>query len=202
MFLQILAVIVVVLAGFAYWRWIAAKQRTNERDEVLLARLESVGKRLDAGESVSHAEIEELAAKPENRYVLYPALRQMGRDQLLPLKYDTTIAQGEAALAFWLMHPDQLKAAPEKIELVETVMSEVAGSHAEFHVYRYRMPAGHPAADQGWILGVTGPMDPDAVPYTKLLAAFSRTTDLDGKIAPWQVVDAYVSAMKQKGPAK
>ena len=66
----------------------------RKRDEKLLARIDTIGKKLDAGETVSAREVEELAACPEIRYVLFAMLRRM-KPRNAAVAFDSAIAQGE-----------------------------------------------------------------------------------------------------------
>jgi len=131
--------------------------------------------------------------------MLFATLREMKRPDLLPTNYSSSVAQGESALAYWMMHPNELQAAPEKIELVETIKRLLDGREAEFHVFRFRMPAGHWAAKDDWELGLAGPMAAGAEPYTEMPGAFSRGGDIDGKTKPAELVDWYIDMLRQKG---
>ncbi len=131
--------------------------------------------------------------------MLFAVLRGTGKAELFPAAYSASAAQGEAALAYWLMHPNELQDAPEHIEHVETVTRTVDGREAHFHVYRYRMPAAHWAGKDGWILGVAGPMADDAEPYASMPAAFSRAGDAEGKVTPSELVDWWMGILRQKG---
>jgi hypothetical protein len=195
-------IITVLLIAFIVWRWTSVARGARERDEKLIARLDPIGKKLDAGENVSPQEIEALATRPEIRYMLFETLRQMKRPDLLPTKYSSSVAQGESALAYWIMHPNELQDAPEAIEFVETVKRSVDGQEADFHVYRYRMPAGHWAAKDGWLLGLAGPMKLGDEPYSNMPGAFSRASDIDGKVKPSELVDWYIGVLRQKGIVK
>ncbi len=196
------ASLVVLLIAFIVWRWTSVARGARQRDEELLARLDPVGKKIDAGQAVSPQEIEALAAHPEIRYMLFTMLQQMNRPDLLPNRYSSSVEQGESALAYWLMHPNELQDAPEAVEFVHTVKRPVDGQEAEFHVYRYRMPAGHWAANDGWLLGVAGPMKLGPEPYSDMPGAFSRVGDIDGKVKPSDLVDWYVGMLRQKGIVK
>ena len=192
------AVVVVLLILFVVWRWTSVARGSRQRDERLLARLDPIGRKIDAGQAVSRQEIEDLAARPEIRFALFAVLRQMNRTDLLPTGHSSSVQQGESALAYWMMHPNEHQDAPETIEFVETVTRSVDGKEADFHVYRYRMPAGHWAAKDGWLLGLAGPMDRGPEPYTNLPGAFSRAGDSEGKVKPTELVDWYVGMLRQK----
>jgi hypothetical protein len=190
---------IVLLAVFVVWRWKSVARGASARDEKLFARLDPVGEKIEAGQTVTPQEIAAVAAKPEIRYMLFTALRHMKKPELLPTGYSTSIAQGESALAYWMMHPNELQDAPEVIEFVETVKRPVDGRDADFHVYRYKMPNGHWAAKDGWLLGLAGPMPVDAEPYSNLPGAFSRVSDTYEKTKPGELVDWYVDMLRQKG---
>jgi hypothetical protein len=204
--LKIIAIIVIIigalLVSFIVWRWTSVARGARQRDEKLLKRLDPIGEKIDAGQFVSPQEIETLAARSEIRFMLFAMLREMKRPELLPTKYSSSVAQGESALAYWMMHPNELQDAPEAIELVETVKRPIDGQETDFHVYRYKMPAGHWAAKDGWILGLAGPMKRGIEPYSEMPGAFSRVGDIDGKVKPSELVDWYVGMLRQKGMIK
>jgi hypothetical protein len=75
------------------------------------------------------------------------------------------------------------------MELVEAVEKMIDGQSACFLVYKYRMPVGHWAEKDGWLLGLAGPFIPGATPYTGAAGAFSRCGDKYGMIKPAALVD-------------
>lgn len=190
---------VALLVGFVLWRLASVSRGMRQRDGKLVARLTPIGEKIEKGQAVSATEIEAVAARPEIRLLLFAMLRHMKHPELLPTKYCSSVEQGESALAYWMMHPNELQDAPEAIELVETIQRPVDGQPADFHVYRYKMPPGHWAAKDGWILGLAGPMKPGAEPYTEMPGAFSRVGDIEGKVKPSELVDWYVGMLRQKG---
>ena len=200
--LKFIAAVGILMFVFIVWRWTSVARGARQRDKKLIDRLDPIFKKISAGESVSQTAIDALAARPENRLILFAALRQMNRPDLLPTEYSSSIAQGESALAYWLMHPNELQDAPEAIALVETVKRPVDGREADFHVYRYRMAKGHWAAKDGWLLGLAGPMIPQPEPYSVKPGAFSRVGDAEGQVKPVDLVDWYVGMLRQKGIIK
>jgi hypothetical protein len=191
-----------VVVTYVGWRWTSVERGARKRDQKLVARLDPLGRKLDAGEPVSTQEIASLAAHSEIRYFLFTALRRMNRADLLPTNYCSTVAQGESALAYWMMHPNEMGEPPEAIEFVESVRRRTDGKEAEFYVYRYRMAAGHPDAEDGWQLGLAGPMNPEGEPYTDMPAAFCRGGDIYGKVKPSELVDWYLDMLRKKGIIK
>ena len=191
--------IIGLIVVFIIWRIAATVRGMGTRDEKLLQRLDPIANRIQAGEPVSAEEIADLAARPELRFMLFTMLRELKRPDLLPPNYSSSVAQGESGLVYWMMHPNELQDAPETIELVETIKREVNGREADFHVYRYKMAAGHWAAKDGWLLGLSGPMTDGVEPYSERPPAFSRCSDTEGKIKPSELVDWWIGIMRQKG---
>jgi hypothetical protein len=200
--LIVLAAFVFLIVVLVVWRWTSVARGANARDEKLIARIDPLGKKIDSGAVVTPEEVAALAAHPEIRFMLFAALRHMNRPDLLPTGFSSSVAQGESALAYWMMHPNELQDAPERIELLETVRRSVDGHDAEFHVYRYTMPSGHWAAKDGWLLGLAGPMPAGGEAYSAMPGAFSRAGDLDGKVKPGELVDWYVGMLRQQGVIK
>lgn len=193
--------IAVAIVAFVLWRWTSVGRGARQRDERILSLLDPIGQKLDSGETVAPEEILFIARKPETRFMLYAGLKEMGHPELIPSDYNSPVDQAESALAYWLMHPNELQDSPEKIEHVEDVTTPLDGGDAVFHVFRYHMPKGHWAAKDGWLLGLAGPMDQTAEPYSFMPGAFSRCGDAEGSITPEALVQWYVDMLKQKGIA-
>lgn len=191
--------VVLLIFVFIFWRLTSVGRGARKRDEKLLLRIDPVAEKISKYESVSQEEINALAAHPENRIMLFAMLRELGKPELLPQVYSSTIAQGESALVYWMMHPNELQDAPEIIEHIDTQQRQVDAMEADFHVYRYKMAEGHWAAKDGWGLGVAGPFIGNAEPYTELPGAFSRAGDVEGMVTPADLIDWYVGMLRQKG---
>jgi hypothetical protein len=194
----IVALLIVLIVGYIVWQLIAVNTRARLRDQKLVARLDPIGKKIEAGEAVSPQEIDALAVHPEIRHMLFAALRNMNRPDLLPTNYSSSVSQGESAFAYWCMHPNELGDPPQAIELVETVKRTIDGQELDFHVYRYKMPSAHPDAAAGWLLGVVGPMRLGPEPYSEMPGAFSRGGDKEGNLKPSDLVDWYIGMLRQK----
>jgi hypothetical protein len=96
-----------------------------------------------------------------------------------------------------MLHPNELQAPPEKLEHVEKVVRDLDGQTANFYVMRYKMPAGHWAAEDGWMLGLAGPYFANEPPYSGVAGAFSRC-DKDGHVRPAEFVDWFINMVTQK----
>ncbi len=193
-----LFIVSALFIAFITWRLLSVRIGMRKRDEKLLEALNPIAERLSEGRSVEQAEIAALAKKPEYRPLLHKMLTNFDRIGLFPTEYLSFSAQGEGLLAYWMMHPNELQAAPSEMELVEALDREQNGEPVKFHVYRYRMPAGHWAEKDGWLLGLAGPFIESDVPYSGMPGAFSRCGDKEGEIQPAALVDWYIGITKPK----
>jgi len=192
-------VLAILVVAFIVWRWTSVARGMEEVDKKVIPRLEPVVKRIESGQEVSRQEIDALAVRPENRFMLFSILRHLNRPDLLPTNCISPVSQGESALAFWCMHPNELGDAPDAIELVEAVKRTVGGRELQFQVFRFRMPPDHPEAKEGWLLGVVGPVKNEQEPYSEMPTAMSRSGDVEAKVKPSELVDWYVDLLGQKG---
>lgn len=189
--------VAIFIVLFIIWRWTSVARGARQRDERILKLLDPIGKKLAVGEFVTPNEVLELAKRPEVRFMLFSALKQMKRTELIPSDFSSPIKQAESALVYWLMHPNEFQDPPESIEYIQEVILPLNGNNAKFHIFRFRMATGHCAAKQGWLLGLVGPMDEKQEPYSFLPGAFSRI-DIEGSITPLELVQWYVDMLKQK----
>lgn len=188
----IVGLFVVVIAAFLVWRYTSVARGARKRDMQLNSILEPVSKQLAVGEVPSPDQVAAIAASHPLRGILYHLLKHYERLDLFPDCFKGEIAQAEARLAYWMMHPNELQAAPEAIELVETVCQRIENENCRFHVFKFRMPKGHWAGEE-WLLGVAGPYVDGEPPYTGIAGAFSRCSDKFGEVAPEELVGWYVA---------
>ena len=188
------------VVAFVVWRVTSVARGAKRRDQLILRELDPVCKRLASGQSVPLAEVAALCRKPHLRLILYQSLANLGRSDLFPTEYRGREAEAASTLAYWLMHPNELQAPPERMELVETVNTAVFGKTGQFFVFRYAMPEGHWAHSSGWLLGLAGPyFDGDPV-YENRAGAFSRAGDVFGKVDPHELVRWYAGILARKFP--
>jgi len=197
----VVGAIAVIIIAFVAWRWTSVERGARQRDERILERLLPIAQKLEAGETVTPDEVLQLARSPEVRFILFAALKDKSRPELIPSDFNSPVDQAESALVYWMMHPNELEDPPEKIEHVQEVTCQFKGADAHFHVFRYRMPEGHWAAADGWLLGLAGPMSKESEPYASMPGAFSRIVDKEGEVAPQELVDWYIDMLRQKGLA-
>lgn len=185
------------LVLFVAWRYSSVARGARKRDEALLKRLDPLAARFDAKEVVTASDIAQLASQPELREMLYALVSHYGRADLFPAEFLRKERQAEAVLAYWLQHPNELQAAPEAMEYLETVRHAYANAEAEFFVFRYRMPAKHWAGTD-WLVGLAGPFLADEKPFESVAGGFSRAGDVFGKTDIQQLVRWYASTHERR----
>ncbi len=113
----------------------ASRRGAAARDGVILERLER-------GEKMDAKEVQDLAAAPENRPLLYSALEHFEQLGSFATGYLDPREQGRAVLAYWLMHPNEMAGAPESIEFLEAKRRDMDGKDLRFMVYKFQMAQG------------------------------------------------------------
>ncbi len=182
--------LVVLFVLFVLWRISSVVRGARARDRALVERLAPLAQKLEGGAEVDGGEIEALAAAPELRPLLHALFTEAGVPDLFPSRYLADEAVAESLLVYWMLHPNELQAAPSEIELAERLERQVTGRQAGYYVFRYRMPPGHWAGSE-WQLGVVGPFFADDTPYAGPAAGFARAGDRDGEVEPAELVDWY-----------
>jgi hypothetical protein len=180
------------------WAKASVRRGGRVRDRKILKMLDPVGRRLAQGEPVSRAEVAQLAAMPHTRRMLYGLLKHFERLDLFPAELRDARTQAEAALAYWLLHPNEFQDVPAEMALVERVAREVDGEAVAFYVFRFRMGEGHWAANSGWLLGLAGPFIRRDVPYANPAGAFARGGDRFGETSPEELVDWFIGMVRRK----
>jgi hypothetical protein len=183
-------VIVLGLLAAVGWLFTSVVRGARKRDEIILKRLDAIGRLLKSGGAVAAADVERVAHARETRPLLYEMLHRQERLDLFPPQYLAVAEQAKSKLAYWMMHPHELRAPPLEIEVLESVERSIQSRQAEFVVLRYRMPPGHWAGPD-WLIGVVGPFFDGDRPYLNGATAFSRSTDCDGSVQPTSLVDAH-----------
>lgn len=188
----------ILIIAFIWWRYTSVARGARQVDKKLWAVVDPLAQKLSKKEPVTAEEIASLCRQPQYRPMLYQMLKHFERLDLVPSDVLSIEAQGAGILAYWMMHPNELQDAPDEIELVEAIEKDIQGERATFLVYRYRMPSGHWAEKDGWLLGLAGPFVASEVPYSGLATAFSRCSDKYGVTQPEELVDWYVKLVTRK----
>ncbi|MBN2271215.1 MAG: hypothetical protein JXN61_11415 [Sedimentisphaerales bacterium] len=162
-----LAVAIIVAVGGLF---IVMVIRGRRRTDTLLRQIYPIIARLQKGEDVPAEEIQDLVSRPETRSLTYRALKMIGQEELFPEEYRTLVHIAESDLVAWLLHPNELNAIPDNIELVEVIEreDEESSEKCRFYLFRFRTLKPHWMANRGWVAGIAGPYwdgkDPDVSP--------------------------------------
>jgi hypothetical protein len=164
------------------------------------ARLAPVLELLKAGREPDPASLRQLAADPLTRSSLYEALARRGHESVFPGEFRTQEALAESDLVQWLSHPNELRGAPDEIELVKvaTVPTDEVGP-VRWYLFRFRVRPPHWAADKGWMAGAAGPYRAadDAPPVARSPAPWSELESFSARSA-----DQHATAIHQAAVAR
>lgn len=190
---------IALISLWFFWRLTSVGRGAKKRDEEILKLIDPIGTKINAGEEVPIDDVRSLARIPQVRHFLFHALKRMEKESLIPTDFDSEVKQAEAALAYWIMHPNELETAPEKIEYLRTIEKKLKETNGRFYFFKYLMPEGHWARKDGWLLGFSGPFSGDEKPYEELPPAFSRASDRAEDGDPDSILDCYLDMLKNKG---
>ena len=121
------------------------------------ARLAPVMDAIEAGGQPDPAAVRKVAADPETRNALYDAMAEAGKAALFPPEFRTRRAYAESDLVYWLCHPNELRQAPDEIQLAQIISLPSEAGPVEYYLFRFRTNPPHFANDKGWMAGVSGP---------------------------------------------
>jgi hypothetical protein len=184
--------IIAAVAAWIVWRLGSVSRGARQRDTRILRELAEIEAALRANREVPAADIAPLAARPHLRRLLFGMLRQCEKVELFPEEHLGRRSQAEAALVYWLMHPNELQDPPADLQHVATLSRDVQGKKAEFEIFRYKMPAGHWAGSE-WILGLAGPFFAGDAPYAGVATGWSVASETEGRSTPESVLHGYLA---------
>lgn len=183
--LLVLAALVGIVVLFFVWRVVATVRASNRRTLKILEEINPVLDALRQDLEPAAEDVLRFAESPRTRNVLYDSLHAQNREDLFPKQFLNHDSFAESDMVFWLCHPNELGRAPDEIELMAKV-SKDAGEPTgwvEYFVYRYRTKSPHWASEDGWLAGVSGPIQPDLPPSTLRPGTFSRFEPFDSQSA-------------------
>ena len=181
----ILAAFLAALAFVVYKRG-RAHRADDEALARQLARVAPLAQTLEEDPDLSAERVAPYAEDPVTRELTYELLGRAGRLDLFPERYLGSAAAGESRLANWMEAATNLGALPAAIAHVSRELIDAPGEAPpdEYHVYRYRMPEGHWAAGEGWLLGVAGPYAAGEAPYGPAAKTATRAAVRFGEGSP------------------
>lgn len=164
-----LAAVVIELAGHLPVAEAGAPLREAIRlpDPLLrFTALRALGRTEDPFELLREADADVLIAglggDLETRAKLHRWLEGRGDHGRLPEPFREERAVAAGALAERLLAHPELRALPDELELVVTIVPGAAEAQ-RYHLFRFRYDPGHAAAGAGWMAGLAGPFTVEAV---------------------------------------
>ena len=133
-----------------------------------------------------------VAQSHEVRNWLYTYLDSTNQLDRFPSEFRTQEAFAISDMVNWLVYPTELGRAPSEIEVVHAVEDSFDGETYVHYVLKFRTVPPHWSAEDGWMLGVSGPFritaGPSAEAYGDTFSTFARLEETD--------IDAYADEVR------
>jgi hypothetical protein len=172
----------------------ASVVRDRKLDKLIRPAMEAVReKRPFAKDRVT-----EIAELPATRNHLFARLMEMGRADIFPAACRSVEKVAESDLARWLMHPNELGAAPSNMELIRGIAIHEEEKSGSVFLFRFRTDPSHWASERGWMAGVAGPYWDSGEPPHSAARTFSELIPFN-QLTVEQHVDFLREALKKKG---
>jgi hypothetical protein len=146
--------IVALGVGYLAYVHIVEAHRVRARIDAKLAPVEAA---LDHGTAPDATQVHALAAALDTRRALAELLHERGRFELFPSEFATLEASAEGDLAHWLSYPAELDAIPDEMRFLALAEVDDPAGALQYVAFRFRTNAPHWAANNGWMLGLSGP---------------------------------------------
>lgn len=172
---------------YVAYRYFKVRRENNKMNELRNERIKPLFQKLEGGIYVSPDEVYPYAANILSREDTFTLLQHFKQEGLFPAEFNTIVKAAESRLANWLEFPTELGKCPDEIEFVKQVTILFNNNEDEkiyYQVFRFKTHAPHWAANDGWIMGVTGPYFDDMPAYGCAMA-FSRFV-VEEKTSPEQ----------------
>lgn len=141
-----------------------------------------------------------LSSLPQTRNKIITAMEHHGLIEAVPAEYRTTLAIAESTFVEWLMFPTELASVPDEIALEEqVVIQDASNTKNDFYVFKFRTNPPNFAADQGWLLGISGPYKHDCIPDENSGGLTFSTFDKLGSITPTDLVVSHIKQSMELG---
>jgi len=168
----------------AYRKW-NLNRATQKRDREIFEKTKPIIEALENQQEPDLGLIQELADDPAARTFVFVLLDGHGKLDLFPEKYDNFISSAEAALVYWLLHPNELGVRPRFIEFAKKVkikhQFKEEKETLEYYVFKFKEKTDKDLNENPWIVGVVGPYLSTSNPYDFVPGTFSTFEAFDSK---------------------
>ena len=187
----------IVIFAFVFL-WLNAVRATGS----VLSKLDGlIGPAKEAIQSNSESAtqtIYDIAKVPETRNHLYHWLKENGKEGLFPKEFGNLEKFAESDLAKWLMHPNELRTPPDKIELVKIIDVQQENKTGTYFLFKFCVKDDHWASEKGWMAGAAGPYWDDEEMPAKGRGTFSELVPFD-KLSEEEHIELLKNRVKNWG---
>jgi hypothetical protein len=151
----ILIIVVFIIVAFILL-WLNAIRGKGKVLRILDEKIQPAIKAVTENQPSAKDIIYNSAKSIETRNHLYAWLKSQGKEDLFPMEYRGIERIAESDFACWLMHPNELKALPSKIELMRVIPVQKEGRKGSYYLFRFQMDNSHWRSKDGWMAGAAG----------------------------------------------
>jgi hypothetical protein len=201
--LKILLYLLGAFVVFVIYRYIVTVRGKIRVEGTIMAEVDAVIKILKEGGPPPLDEILVLADSSRTRSHLYRAMQKIQKEDLFPKDQCTPAQIAESDLVAWLLHPNELDAVPDEIQMVyEDERADDDNASApkyRFFVFKFRTHPPHWAASKGWLAGIAGPYwDGENSPYPPA-GVFSQFEPFDSRTPQEHLEELELTVIKKLG---
>jgi hypothetical protein len=135
------------------------------------------------GEDLNTKDVENIANYPEMRGALVERLQGTHQFSLIPSTLTSQLALAESNLVDWLTFPTELNSVPDEIKFLKKTKAE-GQPDQDMYFFRFRIDQPHWAAEDGWMIGWSGPFPRKGPPQLSASGTFSELEKWDGVESP------------------
>lgn len=175
---------------------------TQKRDREIYEKTKPIIKALESQQEPDKHLIQELADDPATRTFLYVLLDGHGKLDLFPEKYDDFVSSAEAALVYWLLHPNELGSRPPFIKYVKKInlkhQFKDRKETLSYFVFKFKEDQEQDETINPWRIGIGGPYLSTSNPYDFVPGTYSTFEEFDSKSPKEHVEELHQMCLDKK----
>lgn len=185
----------------AYKKW-NVNRATQKRDREIYEKTKPIIEALENQREPDTALIQELADDPASRTFVFVLLDGHGKLDLFPEKYDNFVSSAEAALVYWLLHPNELGARPPFLKYVKKINLKHEFKEKKetlsYYVFKFKEDREADPIENPWRVGISGPYLSTSNPYDFVPGTYSTFEEFDSKSPKEHVEELHELCLEKK----
>lgn len=196
--IKVILWIIAILVALFILGWLnairASMSRNKKLDEKIKPAIQAIASNAPDAQSI----ILKFAEDPSTRNHLFKKLKELGKESLFPMAFRSEEKMAESDLVCWLLHPNELNAAPSEVQMVRSIAVQEGDRTGHVYLFRFLTQPPHWAAGKGWMAGVAGPYWENGEPTESASGTFSELMPF-ASMSEEEHVDYLRKALYKKG---